>query len=381
MKSLNNAVSNSCSFGTFKFTLDKSSRKFQCPRCGKRRFVRYLDTTTGEYLDDQYGRCDREATCAYWLKPDAPASERQPVSPAPPTRKVFIPTSVYKASRRGYDQNSFVGYLLTLFDVAAVTDLIKNYAIGTSKYFPGACVFWFLDQFGNVVAGQIKPFDQFGHTVKDEEGEALTTWVHSVLRAETWAKEYNKQEKKITCLYGEHLLKSNPGKPIALVESPKTAIIATPYFPKFLWMATGSLSYLTPDRAKVLKGRRVILFPDLNAYDKWEEKGSQLGFATSDVLERNATDEDRKKGLDLADFLVKVRLQDFLKIKEDSAPASEITKQEFDFAGTPIDPVLGYPVTWIAQSNITLQRSMERHPHLRTLVERFDLQVTEARNI
>jgi hypothetical protein len=342
-----------------RYGLDRSSKKFPCPRCNKRRFVKYVDTCTGEYLSDEYGRCDREVSCGYWLKPEVPIPPvRQPVRTRPSQKKVYVPFNIFKGSRRGYEANSFVTYLLTIFDEPTVTQVIKDYAIGTSKYFNGGCVFWFLDLFGNVVAGQIKAFDLTGHTVKNED-KAITTWVHSVMRDEPWAKEYSQQDRKISCLFGEHLLRANPGKPVALVEAPKTAIIASIYFPKYLWLAVGSLSYLTADRVTVLNGRHVVLFPDLNAYHKWEEKGSQFGFMTSDILETNVTVEQREAGLDIADFVAKVGVEDFLRTKIFMPSEPAVIKQEFDLSGGLIDPILGFPVAWKTDGKTTLTRLME----------------------
>lgn len=52
-----------------RYKLEKGSKKHHCPECRKRRFVRYIDTDTSEYLPHLYGRCDRESKCAYHLNP------------------------------------------------------------------------------------------------------------------------------------------------------------------------------------------------------------------------------------------------------------------------------------------------------------------------
>ncbi|MDA0177203.1 DUF6371 domain-containing protein [Mesoflavibacter profundi] len=53
----------------FKYSLDKSSKKYVCPNCNKKTFVYYVDTETGNYLTDNYGRCDREHNCGYHKAP------------------------------------------------------------------------------------------------------------------------------------------------------------------------------------------------------------------------------------------------------------------------------------------------------------------------
>jgi hypothetical protein len=71
-------------------------------------------------------------------------------------------------------------------------------------------------------------------------------------------------------------LLQNSNKPIAIVESEKTAIIASVYMPDYIWLATGSLNNLSAEKCAVLNGRRVILFPDLNAFDKWTTKSKEF---------------------------------------------------------------------------------------------------------
>lgn len=53
----------------FRYSLDKSSKKFVCPNCCKKTFVLYFDTETGNYLTTDFGKCDREQNCNYHKAP------------------------------------------------------------------------------------------------------------------------------------------------------------------------------------------------------------------------------------------------------------------------------------------------------------------------
>jgi len=124
-----------------------------------------------------------------------------------------------------------------------------------------------------------------------------TNWLHSI----HCKKEFN----LVQCLFCEHLLKEDLNAPVAIVESEKIAIIAQTKMPDYLWLATGSLNEFKPAKLNVLKGRRVIAFPNLGAYYHWHKKAANLNFAieVSDYLEKNATEMQKKNGLDIADFL------------------------------------------------------------------------------
>src|SRR5690606_25753596 len=99
-------------------------------------------------------------------------------------------------------------------------------------------------------------------------------------------------------------------KPVAIVESEKTAIIASIYLPQFIWLACGSVNNLNENRTAILKGRNVVLFPDLGCLDLWKNKMPKLtklaNFKISELLETKATVSERKLGLDLADYLIKI---------------------------------------------------------------------------
>lgn len=105
-----------------------------------------------------------------------------------------------------------------------------------------------------------------------------------------------------------HLIKGSD-KPIAIVESEKTAIICSVYYPKYIWLATGGLNNLKVELLRILAGKNVVLFPDLGCYNKWFHKAKEFkqfcNIKVSNILELNATEDEKNKGLDLADFLIK----------------------------------------------------------------------------
>lgn len=129
-------------------------------------------------------------------------------------------------------------------------------------------------------------------------------------------------DKKVSCLFGEHLLNVYRTNPIALVEAPKSAIYGSLYFglPKvperLLWLGVYNLSSLNYEKCKELKGRDVYLFQYLSkeggAHNNSKEKARELEkdlpgtrFIISKLLEDHANNEQREQGLDIADFLIK----------------------------------------------------------------------------
>ena len=328
-----------------RFTLEPytgMSSRYHCPYCNHkdRKFSRYIDTETGEYLANHVGRCERIDSCGTHYKPKqyfednedqiwkSKFEENGEVTRAKGTLNKFsekirevktkstsyIPANALKQSLKGYEQNSFVKYLISLFGQDATSLLISRYFIGSSRHWEGSTVFWQLDGQGKIRTGKIMLYNpSTGKRIKEPYNHI--TWAHKALKL----PEFTLKQ----CFFGEHLLKDKT-KPVAIVESEKTAIIASQYLPQFIWLAVGSLTNLSRKRCLVLLNRDVVLFPDLNGFEKWKEKANQLpGFnslTVSDLLERKATDAERKKGLDLADYLVKYDYQGFI------LPEPEATK-------------------------------------------------------
>jgi hypothetical protein len=276
--------------------------------------VRYIDTETNEQINDKVDRCNREDKCNYHYTPkhffeanniQLPkhnASNQTP-KPQPPTS--FINQNIFTQTLSNYNSNNFVQFLLQIFGSGITQELLKIYFIGTSKHWQGASIFWQIDTQGKIHTGKIMLYNPTtGKRIKQPFNHI--TWVHKLINQ----PQFNLKQ----CLFGERLIKGN-SKPIAIVESEKTAIIASVYLPQFIWLAVGSLSNLNEEKCNVLKGRKVVLFPDLNAFDKWNCQAKTLkhiaDFQVSNLLEQKATDEERKQGLDLADYLIRFNWQSF----------------------------------------------------------------------
>ena len=87
-------------------------------------------------------------------------------------------------------------------------------------------------------------------------------------------------------------------------------VFPTHFISDFIWLVTGGMhGCLNKNAIKVLGGRDIILFPDLGATDKWKSKIPLLQsvckrVVISNILEDNATDEQKTNGLDITDFLL-----------------------------------------------------------------------------
>lgn len=227
----------------------------------------------------------------------------------------FIPIAVFKESLTGYETNDFVKYLIDLFGSEITGKLVSRYFIGctlhrftNSQFWPyiskaRGTIFWQIDKDGKIRTGKIILFDPTtGKRVK--EPFSHINWVHSILKLQDFELKQ--------CFFGEHLLTAEPCKPVAIVESEKTAIIASVYLPQFIWLACGSLTNLNHLKCKALTGRNITLFPDKGGFDEWTKKANELKdivkFRVSDLLEiRNAEPKS-----DLADYLIKFNYKEFV---------------------------------------------------------------------
>ena len=326
----------------FKYSLDKSSKKFICPKCNKRTYVKYNETETRNYLNDAFGRCDRESNCGYHNNPKSDFKNTFEVKHITPPEPSFHSKELVIQSGRNFKQNNFIQFLKTIFTKDEVKQVILKYLIGTSKHWSGASTFWQIDNTNNVRHGKIMLFNtETGKRIKNNEGKGLINSVRSILKLEN----FNLKQ----CLFGLHLINETNKQTIGLVEGEKTAVIMSLFKPDYIWLATGGKGGLKYEFLKPIKDFKIIAFPDKTEYNDWLKVASELnaiGFKiiVNDWLENS----DFEKGTDLADVY----------INEVKNKPSEAIKNE----------IVNYTYT-----EQIIHRIETHTPELRTLINTFEL--------
>ena len=292
------------------------SSRHTCPACERPRcFTLYIDDN-GNILHPTVGRCDHESSCGYHCTPrqyfhDHPEhrhhchperSEGSFTRPARPDRASpgIIPQNLIPSPSAA---NHLITYLKTMLPSSAIDRIIADYRLASTP--DQAIIFLQIDKAGQCRTGKIMQYNPYtGHRIKDPNMPGRINWLHSILKRR---KQLPSDWQLTQCLFGEHLLPQHQDKTVALVESEKTAIICSAMMPQYLWLATGGKSGLTSERLCSLKGRKIIVFPDIDAFKDWQQKiftFPHLDIRISRLLEDNATPADRAAHIDLADWII-----------------------------------------------------------------------------
>ena len=309
----------------YKYSLEKSGtipghigNKHICPNCGHKTFVRYVDNETGQYLNENVGKCDRLDKCAYHYPPrsffkDNPGITAKKTNAIPNLNKKIkiMKQQLCTLEMQLVTDSLSFGSNFTMFlrrtfaaRIDAVESSIRMYNIGGTD--ESETIFWQIDRDGRVRGGKIMKYDEYsGKRVKDMDN--AVTWIHSRLQS---VGVIPRDWRLTQCLFGEHLINGGNNKTIVVVESEKTAVIASIFYPQYIWLATGGKMNLKENNCECLANKNVMFLPDLNAYDDWvvraQKVSEAIGFkyvVISD-LESRASGGDREEGLDIADYLI-----------------------------------------------------------------------------
>lgn len=272
----------------YRWILRKGSRKEVCPCCGQKRFVPYVLAADGVTLaGEEYGRCDRQDNCGYSRYPTGKKADTD-IKPQPV--RVLEPLRFYPAAVQIDYGTPLFDYTCKLVGFANAVDAWKRYKVGRDN---ARTVFWQIDVNGEIRAGKSIPYKLDGH--RDKTDKYPANWLHKVAY---WRAYWNGEELQ-QCFFGEHLLKDSD-KPVAVVESEKTALIMSVYSKGFVWLACGGAQNLKNEQKNaVLKGRDVLLIPDNGQYWNWKPIADANGWEITTIIETCPCFE----GCDILDML------------------------------------------------------------------------------
>ena len=102
------------------------------------------------------------------------------------------------------------------------------------------------------------------------------------------------------------------------------------------------------EKLRVLSGRTVLLFPDVDGYTEWKQRAGSMNLCKvimSDLIEKNATPEQKAAHIDIADWIV-------FQIRESKIMCT---------------------ANHLVEAERILQRMIEKNPVLQKLIDDFDL--------
>ena len=261
-----------------------------------------------------------------------------PARPAPPPLEMLVLPMSMVTAREHNDGNTLCKWLRTIpwdnAQRARIDKVLAEYHVGTSRQ--GHTIWWQIDEEQRVRTGKMMLYKSDGHRYKgdgykfdwihaslargipkrDEQGKILRDEEGKVIYDKTVFKhiyDEDKQDMRQT-LFGMHLLDRYPTATVCIVESEKTAVLMAIAYGNnaaTLWMACGGIENLNRERLKPIieRGRKVILYPDRDGVEKWQQKANALRYRlltvdTAPVL-RWWREEDGPKA-DIADVVLRM---------------------------------------------------------------------------
>lgn len=212
-----------------------------------------------------------------------PPMKHHPIA-EPKPEPLFVPAEQVKIAAGHFREASLYFWLCKEFDPVEVDSVLVAYRVGASKYISEqggrAVCYPYIDTAGRCVDCKIMHHDPTTGSRKtappvkrwtDKEGEPQelkSTWALAELKQKDLRADW--------CNFGDHLLAGRPNAEVCLVESEKTALIASiaygERYPDKVWIAVGSKNNLKIERCRQYRGHKVVLYPDRDGYENTPRK-------------------------------------------------------------------------------------------------------------
>lgn len=263
------------------FSIYKAKNIFKCFSCG-------VGGNAFSYIM-RIENCDFRKALDILCFDDNRIDDR-PYIPKPKKASLYYDFDLVKRCFKPY-LNNLIQYLSTIFDKDDFNKVLADYWVGSSSDNGNGygVVFWQIDEQYRVRKGKVMYYGTDGHRIKYTDKKGNIRGVVSSVRNELKKQGIERPDntEPDMCYFGLHLINKYPDKPIGIVESEKTAIIASMVNPEYLWLATGGASMLTANNTAILKDKELILFPDVDHFEDWTARANDIGFKLKTKIEVN----------------------------------------------------------------------------------------------
>lgn len=227
----------------------------------------------------------------------------------PADEPVFVDRRKLESSTKCVDQTSLYQFLCRLFPSGRVLEVCRQYMVGASRYVNHqggrAASLPYINHQGQIVDVKLMHFHP--RTGSRKDAPPLRRWADTVID-QTWFLAECQQSglRAPWPCFGEHLLAEDTDKPIGVVESEKTALLASLAHPDHVWLAVGGKANLHRLPIQTIGHRRIELFPDRDAFEIWSQEAKELRRQEGCNISVNRTVQQQCTGEhdDLGDLII-----------------------------------------------------------------------------
>ncbi len=214
--------------------------------------------------------------------------------------------------------NSLSVCLRQKFPYEVVNAVTQRYGLGlrTDRTFVRGTMFPCIDLQGRCHNIKVQEYDTHPESERFMHRKPATLWLGAILQRDGMYEQGPVFDTR--ALFGEHLLVESGM--VALVESPKNAVVGACRWPDLIWVAVGNKGALTAEMLRPLQGRDVLVFPDKDALTDWQARIDKLQHLANFRFSTDWMDEVGEKG-DIADWVMGE-----LKIKNLELKVSEMRR-------------------------------------------------------
>ena len=245
-----------------------------------------------------------------WKKPQRAAT--RPERPQPD--KYIIAANIVRQSAKNVANSAFYVWLCRTFGKDNALPVLERYRVGASARYtkePGgqAVAFPYIDIEGRCIDIKLIQYNPITGSSKGTNGRSFQWYAVAMMNKDICrvcrdpsrpgedphknctkirdcsCKEYLYQASNQTyfgdnaefACFGEHLLKDlPPTTKVYIVESEKSAIVASIFYPGSVWIATGGKGNLTAKKLRNLKPFALEIVPDRDAIEDWKQRAKDL---------------------------------------------------------------------------------------------------------